>query len=367
MKTAIQGQIALEEIEIPGYERIVKIDDKNSGLKALIAIHDLTLGPALGGTRIFPYANWDDALYDVLRLSKGMTYKAAVSGLGLGGGKSVIFADPKHHITPDQLRAFGIAVNQLEGAYICAEDVGCTEDHLKYVRETTDYVVGLAHPKSSGNPSPFTAYGVFRGIQAVAQHAYGSDSLLGKTIAIQGLGAVGEALADRLYWAGARLILCDQNQAKAEYLAQKYAAKFVSPDEILSVKCDILAPCALGGILNSSSIAKLNCRAVAGAANNQLQSDNHAIDLMQCGIIYAPDFLINSGGLINVSFEVDYEGYNPVLARDKIDTIYEQLLTIFDISKENKCSTHQAAVELASYRLRYGVGKRTTPLIFHHD
>ena len=194
---------------------MIKIHDPESGLKALISIHDPTLGPALGGTRIYPYANWDDALFDVLRLSKGMTYKAAVSGLGLGGGKSVIIADPKHHVTPDQLRAFGRAVNQLEGSYICAEDMGCTEEHLKYVREETEYVVGLAHPKSSGNPSPFTAFGVFRGIQSVAMHAYGSDSLQGKTVAVQGLGAVGEALSEHLFWAGARLILCDRDTEKS--------------------------------------------------------------------------------------------------------------------------------------------------------
>lgn len=365
MKTLFK--ILIEDLEIPGYHKVVKVTDEHTGLRALIALHDVTLGPALGGTRIYPYATWDEALFDVLRLAKGMTYKAAVAGLGLGGGKSVIIADPKTGVTEDQLRAFGHAVEQFDGLYTCAADSGCNESHLKFVREGTQCVVGLAHPKSSGNPSPMTAFGVFRGIQASAQYAYGSDSLQDKTVAIQGLGAVGQVLADLLYWAGARLIVCDPDSSKVDLIVKKYAAIPCNLNDIMSVKCDIFAPCAMGGILNSKSIADLNCRIVAGAANNQLQNDNHAIDMMQKGIVYAPDFLINSGGLINVSFEIEPEGYNPVLARDKTDAIYEQLMMIYNISQENKCSTHQAAVELASYRLRYGVGKRTCAPVYHHD
>ena len=367
MNTALQNQVELEDIDIPGYDRVIKVNDEKTGLKALIAIHDSTLGSALGGTRIFPYANWDEAVYDVLRLAKGMTYKAAVSSLGLGGGKSVIISDPKKEVTPEQLRCFGQAVDQLGGAYICAEDSGCTEYHLKFVREKTEYVVGLDHPKSSGNPSKFTAFGVFRGIQATMQFAYGSDSLQGKTVAIQGLGAVGQELSELLFWAGARLIVCDLDQEKVNKVVSKFNAKSCDLDEIVSQKCDVFAPCAMGGVLNSGTVPKLNCRAVVGAANNQLQNDNHAIDLMQYGIIYAPDFLVNSGGLINVANELEPEGYNPLKSRDKIDTIYDQLLTIYSIAKKNKCSTHQAAVELASYRLSYGIGKRGSELVFHHD
>lgn len=366
MKKATVTKFQFENVEIPGYHRVVKITDEVSGLKALVALHDLTLGPALGGTRIFPYANWDEALFDVLRLAKGMTYKAAVANVGLGGGKSVILADPKT-ISEAQLRAFGQAVNHFEGNYICAEDMGCTTDMLKIVREETKYVTGLAHAKSSGNPSPYTAYGVYRGIQATLKQAFGSDSVQGKTVAIQGLGSVGTELANYLFWGGARLILSDPDQEKTAKIAHKLGAQTCPVDEIISVKCDIFAPCAIGGIIDSASIRKLNCRGVAGAANNQLQNDNHAIDLMQQGIVYAPDFLINSGGLINVTNEIEPEGYNPVLARDQIDTIYDQLLTTYRIAQENRCSTHQAAVELAGYRLRYGVNKRATAPVFHHN
>ncbi|MCP5492390.1 MAG: Glu/Leu/Phe/Val dehydrogenase [Chlamydiales bacterium] len=360
-KTSVQ----LENLEIPGFHKVVKVTDPVSGLKAIIAIHDLTLGPALGGTRIMPYASWDEALFDVLRLAKGMTYKSAVSNAGTGGSKSVIIADPKT-ITDEQLQAFGEAVNQLQGEHICAADMGCTPAYLAHVRKSTQYVVGLAHKNSSGNPGPFTAYGVYRGIQAGLKQAFGSESVQGRTVAIQGLGSVGSELARYLFWGGARLILNDFDEEKARELAHQFGGTVCPSDEIMSVKCDVFAPCAMGGIINSQTVKELNCRIVAGGANNQLQNDNHAIELMQKGIVYAPDFLINSGGLINVACEIEPEGYDPVLSRDKTDSIYEQLLTTFQISQENRCSTHQAAVELASYRLRYGIGKRTTPPVFHH-
>lgn len=356
----------LELIPVKDYEQVIKVTNKKVGLNAIIAIHDLTLGPALGGIRIQPYSTFNEALEDVLRLSKGMTHKSAVAEVGFGGGKSVIIADPKRHKTPELLYAFGQAVEQLEGAYIAAEDVGCTTEDIKIVRRATKYVTGLNHSKSSGDPGPFTAWGTFRGIQATLKKIFGTDSIEGRTVAIQGLGNVGLHLAEFCFWAGAQLILSDIDPIKLQRAATKYGAKSVPSDQILFLECDILAPCALGAILNDQTIPKLRCKGVAGCANNQLLQCAHADRLSERGILYAPDFVINAGGLLNVSAELEDEGYNPTLPRTKVTRIYDTLSAIYEIAEKNRESTHKAALSLAEYKIKYSIGKRTFPPTFHH-
>lgn len=360
-------QIRFENIPIKGYERVIKITDKKSGLTALIALHDLTQGPALGGTRIFPYASFNDALEDVLRLSKGMTYKSAISEVGFGGGKSVIIADPKTEKKEELLLAFGTAVEQLGGIYICAEDVGCTTQDVTTIRKATRYVVGLPHAKSSGDPGPFTAWGVYRGIQATCKKLFGSESVEGRKIALQGLGNVGMNLLHYLFWAGAEVIVADRDPAKVALVQAKYKVASVSIEEIFRIECDIFAPCALGGILNDSTIPFFRCKGIAGGANNQLLKDSHADALKKRGILYCPDFVINSGGLINVAAELEEDGYHPSFPRYKIHHLYDTILAIYEIAEKNNESTQAAALALVEYRLKYGIGKRTTAPIFHHE
>ena len=358
--------IILEEINVEGYERVVKCSDPATKMVAIIAIHDTRLGPALGGTRIFPYATFDDAMFDVLRLSKGMTYKAALAESGLGGGKSVIIADPKTEKTPEMMRSFGRAVEALEGKYICAEDYGCTTEDCRYIREETRYVVGLDHEKSSGNPAPFTAWGVFRGIEATVEAAFGDVSLKGKKVALQGLGSVGMLMAEHLFWHGADLIVADIDEEKCQEAQAKFGAQIVSVDEILSVESDVVVPCALGGIINPETIKNLKCKVIAGATNNQLLNESDIDLLEEKGILYAPDFVINAGGLINVEFEVSVDGYVPTVARNKVSAIYDVLKSIYNISKQNGVTTLEAAYSLAEHRLQYGIGKRQETLCFHH-
>lgn len=353
-----------EILEVAGYEKVVKVTDADSGLTGIIAIHNTTLGPGLGGTRIYPYKNFEEALTDALRLSKGMTYKAAIAQVGLGGAKSVIIADPKTQKSPELLRAFGKAVDRLEGKYICAEDVGCTPDDIETILTATKYACGVHNLRGSGNPSSFTAHGTFLGIQSVLQEMDGSDSLEGKTVAIQGVGSVGRRLVERLFWAGAKLIISDVDIDVIEHFAHEFDAERVSPDEILKVECDVLAPCALGGVINQETIPHLKCRAIAGAANNQLLKPTDADHLKERGILYAPDFVINAGGLINVMNELSAIGYNASRARDMINQVYHQLLQIYEIAQQNNISTHQAAVSLADHRIEKGIGKRTEELCF---
>lgn len=367
MSLVLEQALELEEIFVPGYEKVIKVSNKEAGLTAIISIHTTTMGPALGGIRIYPYATFDAALNDVLRLSKGMTYKSAVSECGWGGGKSVIIADPKKDKTTELLLAFGQAVDKLQGEYICAEDVGCTPADVMVISQATPYVVGLPHQKSSGNPSPFTAWGTFRGIQSAVQKIYGSDCLEGKTVAIQGLGSVGCELAKLLFWAGARLIVSDVDAEKCKAIAELTNATIVPPSEIMQAECDIFAPCAMGGIINEQTIPLLKCKAIAGCANNQLLNDSDADELSARNILYAPDFVINAGGLINVTEELYFEGYNPVKARKKVHDLYNQLMVIYDIAEQNRSSTHKAALSLADYRLKYKIGKRVEPACFHHS
>lgn len=367
MTTVLEDQLTLTEISVPGYHKVVHVQDPSAGLNAIIAIHDVRLGKsALGGTRIHPYSSFEDALTDATRLAKGMTFKSAATQSGWGGGKSVIIADPKTQKTGELLASFGVAVNRLNGEYICAEDSGCGPDDIAHISQYTPYCVGLLHDQSSGNPSPFTAWGVFRGIQAVMQKLFGNDSVEGKTIAIQGLGSVGRRLAELLFWHGAKLIVSDLNREVAQEVAKLYGGKFVEPEAIYDEPCDVFSPCALGAVVNPKTIDRLRCRAIAGAANNQLLTEADGEELRRLGILYAPDFVINSGGLINVTEELTKKGYCPVQARNKTDKIYEQLQLIFNIASENGISTQKAVMQLVDYRLQHGIGRRTEPIYFHH-
>ncbi len=365
MSKILEQNLSLEEIADDGFEKIYYITDPSVGLRALICIHDMTLGPALGGTRIFPYPSMEAALTDVKRLARGMTYKSAITNVGFGGGKSVIFASPQTK-TREMLLSFADAVHQLKGLYTCAEDVGCTTDDVATIGERTPYVVGLMHEKSSGNPSYYTAWGTYRGIQAALQHKFGSDSVAGKVVAIQGLGAVGSLLLQHLFWHGAKLIISDIDWEKTQRLAKLYGATACPVEDIMQVKCDVFAPCALGGTLNPKTIPGLQCSIVAGCANNQLLSESDADLLREKGILYAPDFVINGGGLINVAQELLPQGYDPMIARDKVDEIYERLLDIFAMADKNNYSTHQAAVAMCDYRLQNKIGYRTQAPVYHH-
>jgi len=354
----------MTEIPVEGYARVVRVQNPEVGLDAIISMHDLALGPALGGIRIHPYTSFEAALNDVLRLSKAMTYKSALAECGFGGGKSVIIADPKTPHKAELLMAFAEAINALQGDYIGAEDVGCSPADVAVLAKVTPFVTGMEHKDSSGNPGPFTAWGTFRGIQAVLQKVYGSSDVNERVVAIQGLGSVGGKLAEFLFWHGAKLILSDIDENKAKAMALQYGAQWVPVKDILYVPCDVLAPCAMGGILNAETIVDLRCRAIAGCANNQLLKEADGDELRRLGILYAPDFIINSGGLINVGLELEEGGYNPNTAQAKVNKIYEQLILIFEIAKQNSCSTNQAATSLAEYRIKYGIGKRLAPITF---
>lgn len=350
--------LKIREIPTKGYERVVEGIDEDVGLHCIIAVHNTTLGPALGGTRMYPYQNAGEALTDVLRLAEGMTYKSAVAEIGLGGGKSVIIGNPKTQKTEELLFSFGKVVDHLEGLYICAEDMGTKPEDMLSIRKATPYVVALPNPDSSGDPSPFTAWGTFRGIQAVAHEIWGTTSLKGLTVAVQGLGSVGEHLAQHLFWNEANLILSDVDEKRCDRIARKFGAPSVSPEEIIHVPCDIFAPCAIGGIINSETIPELRCKAVAGAANNQLLNHEDGKRLLDKHILYAPDYVINAGGIINVAIELEPLGYNPIVSRGKVDQIFSILTNVFDISKKRNIATSEAADELALHKLQYGIGKR---------
>ncbi len=366
MVLAQEESFSIEEVSVAGYEKVYKVTNKHVGLNAIICIHSTAMGPSLGGTRIYPYSSYEAAMSDVMRLARGMTYKSLLSETGWGGAKSVIICDPKRGKTREMLQAFGLAVNSLGGEYICAEDVGSTPEDMALISQVNPYVVGLPYEDSSGNPSPFTAWGTFRGIQSALHKLYGSDSLENRVVAVQGLGSVGWELVHFLFWHGAKLVVTDIDAEKCHKVAKATGAQVVSPEEILYVPCDVLAPCAMGGVISEKTIPRLRCRAIAGSANNQLMKDSDAEELFARNILYAPDFVINAGGLINVSSELDPQGYNPFAARRRVDQIYDKLVLIYNIAQQNRCSTQKACMMLADYRLKYGVGKRVEPPCFHH-
>ncbi|MBA2727473.1 MAG: leucine dehydrogenase [Parachlamydiaceae bacterium] len=359
-KTA-KNSLIIEEIPVEGYQKVIEAKDPTCNLHCFIAVHNTKLGPALGGARIKRYVGRDAALKDALMLAKAMTSKSAIAENGLGGGKSVIIADPKEK-TPELLHAFGKVLNYLKGIYIVAEDVGSTTEDMEIIREATPYVAALSNDQSSGDPSRFTAWGVYKGIQAVAKMLWGSRSLKKRTIAIQGLGQVGSKLADILFWEGAELVLTDINTDKLHPLAVLYGAKVITPADFCSTECDILSPCALGSIIDEKSIRKMRCQAVAGSANNQLATPLMGKMLMDRGILYAPDFIINAGGIINAANEFEPGGYNPKTARNKVNHIYDVLIKVFEKSIRQNLPPSQIADELAKYNLDHDVAKRLEPI-----
>ena len=334
------------------HEQVVYCHDKSTGLKSIIAIHNTTLGPALGGTRMWNYTTDQEALYDVLRLSRGMTYKAAISGINLGGGKAVIIGDSKTQKTEALFRRYGRFVNSLGGKYITAEDVGTSIREMEYVAMETEFVTGVpVDMGGSGDPSPFTAYGVYLGMKASVNQVWGSDSMEGKKVVVQGVGHVGEHLVDHLTKDGAKVFISDINETQLKTIAQKYGATGVDLDAVYNLDVDVYAPCAMGATLNDNTIPHLKCSVIAGAANNQLGDEvRHGNMLVERGILYAPDFLINAGGVINVYNE--WIGYNYDRAKRSTEKIYERTLEIFRLAQKKRMSTHSAALKIAEDRLK---------------
>lgn len=342
---------ALKELKADSHERLVAWEDQAAGLTAVIAIHSTALGPALGGCRMWPYPSFDEAVQDALRLSRAMTYKAAVAGLHLGGGKAVILGDPNRDKTPALLKSLGQFINALEGCYISAEDVGLTVEDVEVIRQETKYVTGSPNSSGgSGDPSILTALGVFCGIKTCLKERFGDDSIKDRTIAIQGLGKVGSELARLLHEAGARLIVADLDQERLDQITKRFGAGAVPAQKVLEVFCDVFSPCALGGVIHSKSASRLKCQIVAGGANNQLAEDHHGDVLAEREILYAPDYVINAGGLISVASEV--EGYNKAEAVKRTEAIADTLTRVFDLARKEGIAPHRAANRLAEERLR---------------
>ena len=339
-----------------GHEQIVFCHDRASGYRGVIAIHSTRLGPAVGGTRFWNYASEEDAIIDALRLSRGMTYKCAAAGMPLGGGKSIIIGDNK---TPDReklFRAHGRFIERLGGRYITAEDVGTSPADMELIALETSYVGGLEG--RGGDPSPWTGLGVFRAMQAAAQYRWGSDDLRDKRVALQGCGNVGHNLAKELHAAGARLIVSDLDPEKVKLAVQEFNAEAVLPDEVYSVEADVFAPCALGGIINDRTLAQLKAEIVCGAANNQLLEERHGDALEARGILYAPDYVANAGGVL--SGGADLFGWTPEKVRAAVLAIYDTMLSILEIAKMEGIPTYKAADHLVEHHLRVGVERNST-------
>ena len=340
------GQMSFDD-----HEQIVFCNDKDTGLKAIIGIHNSVMGPALGGTRMFNYANEWEALNDVLRLSRGMTFKAAITGLDIGGGKAVIIGDAKTQKTPELMRKFGEFVHSLSGRYITAEDVGMETSDMDIVRDVTPYVTGISEARGgSGNPSPVTAYGVYMGMKAAAKYKFGTDNLEGKKVLVQGIGHVGEVLVEHLTKSGAIVTITDIDEERVHQIGAKYGAKIFTGDDLYAADVDIYAPCALGATINDETINKFKAKVIAGAANNQLANEAiHGKLLKEKGILYAPDFLINAGGVINVYSEIVNWSKEQVI--EKTENIYNTALDIFNLADTNNITTHQAAFTMAQKRI----------------
>ncbi|MDN3668661.1 Glu/Leu/Phe/Val dehydrogenase dimerization domain-containing protein [Echinicola jeungdonensis] len=355
-KEKVQEGSIYGQITSLGHEQLVICYDEATGLKAIIGIHNTVLGPALGGTRMWPYQSESEAITDVLRLSRGMTFKAAISGLNIGGGKAVIIGHPRQK-NEAFLRRFGRFIESLGGRYTTAEDVNMNTRDMEYIAMETSHVTGLPEVKGGGgDPSPVTAFGTYLGMKAAAKKAFGSDSLCGKKIAVQGVGQVGSHLIQYLVKEDAKVFVTDIDEERLQKVAQKTGAKTVSSEGFYDIDMDIYAPCALGATLNDDTLERLQCQVVAGAANNQLDSEEkHGKLLLKKGILYAPDFLINAGGLINVYAE--YLGkYNRDLAYQQAEKIYDTCLAILNKSEKEKIPTQQAAIEIAWNRVQQ-IGK----------
>lgn len=340
-----------DEMTLRGHEQVVHFCDESVGLRAIVAIHSTVLGPALGGARMWPYESESEALKDVLRLARGMTYKAAVTGLNLGGGKAVIIGDPKKDKSEALFRTFGRFVESLGGRYITAEDVGVKVDDIEYVRMETRHVTGLSRAMGgSGDPSPITAQGVFHGIRACVKERFGSESLQNRRVMVQGLGQVGVALVELLAAEKAEILVTDLDMDHTEALAKQYGARAVTPDQVFQLEGDIFSPSALGGVINDESLSHFGYQIVAGSANNQLEDEiRHGERLKELGILYAPDYVINAGGLINVWNEI--QGYNQSKALKEVAHIYDTLKQIFQIARQENVPTNLASNRLAERRI----------------
>ena len=340
------------------HEQVVFCHEPSCGYKGIIAVHNTTLGPALGGTRFWNYASDEEAFIDALRLSRGMTYKAAVAGLNLGGGKSVILGDPRTTRREEIFRAHGRFVESLKGRYITAEDVGTSVADMDYVHMETEHVTGRGD--TSGDPSPVTAFGTYRGIKATALEKLGSDELRGMRVAVQGLGHVGYYLCQYLAGEGAQLVVTDIDEERVQRVVQEFGAEPVAPDAIYDVEAEVYAPCALGATVNDQTLGRLRVQVVAGAANNVLAEERHGDALHERGILYAPDYVINAGGLINVYGEL--QGWTPERSMRKAGEIYGTLLDIYDLAKERGIPTYEAADRLAERRID-SIGKIQRPWV----
>jgi leucine dehydrogenase len=355
IETATQNSESLSEIlgmmKSMGHEQIVFCQDERSGLRAIIAVHNTVLGPSLGGTRMWSYKSEAEAIKDVLRLSRGMTYKSAISGLNLGGGKAVIIGDARKDKSEALFRRFGKFVDSLGGKYITAEDVGISPRDISYVAMETDHVAGLPIAQGgSGDPSPVTAQGVYMGMKGAAKFAYGSDSLAGKKVAVQGVGHVGAYLVEKLVKEGAKVTITDIHEDSIQALTSKFSLDVVKPENIYDVDMDIYAPCALGATVNDETIHKLKCSIIAGAANNQLaQEEVHGKILLEKGIVYAPDFLVNAGGIINCYAEV--AGFDSDWSMDETEKIYLTTQEILKKSRDENIPTYLAANRMAEARI----------------
>jgi leucine dehydrogenase len=356
-ETTLAENPVVERMSKYNHEQLLFCNDNDTGLKAIIGVHNTTLGPALGGTRMWAYNNELEALNDVLRLSRGMTYKNSISGLNLGGGKAVIIGDARKNKSEALFRRFGKFVDSLAGKYITAEDVGISPIDMTWVNMETKHVVGL--PGKSGDPSPVTAYGVYMGMKAAAKVKYGSDSLSGKKIAVQGVGHVGEYLVEHLSKEGAEIFITDIHEETLKNVADKFKAKIVGLEEIYEVDMDIYAPCALGATVNDDTLSKLNCSIIAGAANNQLKDENiHGVAVKDKDILYVPDFMINAGGVINCYAEV--KNLSAEWAMAKAEEIYNRTIDIVTRSSQEGVPTYQIANTMAEERIS-AIGKVKLP------
>jgi leucine dehydrogenase len=348
-----------DTIATTGHEEVVFCHNKDAGLKAIIAIHNSVLGPALGGLRMWNYATEQDALNDVLRLSRGMTYKAAVSGLNLGGGKAVIIGDPSKDKTEALFRAFGRFVNSLNGRYITAEDVGIDVNDMEYVFRETEFVTGVHQVHGgSGDPSPFTAYGTLQGLMAALNAKFGNEDVGKYSYAVQGVGHVGMEYVKLLRERGAKVFVTDINKDLVQRAVDELGAEAVAPDQIYDVDAEVYSPCALGGTVNENTLPRLKCKVICGAANNQLATDAIGDEVAKRGMLYAPDYAVNAGGLMNVSLEID--GYNRERAMRMLRTIYFNLGRIFEIAARDNIPTYKAADRMAEERIAT-IGKLRLP------
>lgn len=349
--------LEITEIPVDGYERVCRAVDSASGFHAIIAVHSTVLGPALGGMRLWPYASEDEALFDVKRLARGMTYKASCAGLDLGGGKSVLIGDPKQKASK-WFECMGEFVESFGGSYITAEDVNTKPEDMEVVRTKTEHVCGLKG--KSGNPSPKTAWGCYLGLKAAAEEKFGSPDLKGLTVAIEGAGSVGSVYGELIAKEGGKIIAADIFEDSARRLADATGGTVVAPDQIHGIDCDVYAPCALGGSVNDQTIPQLKARVICGAANNQLLEERHGMDLRERGILYAPDYVVNAGGLINVYNELVPGGYKEERAMEQMDKIRQNLLQIFALAREEGICTSAAANRFGDQRIAAALAKSSS-------